>query len=377
MNHRTSRLSSHPMGRWWWSVDKQVIVMTIALMFCGLLAVALASSAVMDTYGVDPYYFFRRQFVFILLSIPTILVLSTFSPTGIRRLSIVMVAACALAIVLTLLMGADVKGARRWVYFAGISLQPTEFLKPALVVLTAWLLSYTREDERVRRFLISLGILIILIILMFLQPDFGMILMHSLVWGTQVFLSGMPLMWLGFLAGGGMILGACGYLILPHVRSRVERFFDPSSGDSYQVDQAREALLSGGMFGRGAGEGVVKYHLPDAHTDFILAVIGEEFGMITCAVILCVYAAILIRGFRAIMQKEDRFVILAASGLLAVFALQVLVNMGVVLNVIPTTGMTLPFISYGGSGTLSMAITIGFLLALMRKRGDDVIRKRT
>lgn len=377
MSHRASRLSSHPMGRWWWSIDKPVLLTTVILMLCGLLAVALASSAVMDTYDVDAFYFFRRQFMFILLAIPCILALSTFSPTGIQRLAVVMLVGCAIGIVLTLLLGQDVKGARRWVYFAGVSLQPTEFLKPALVVFTAWMLSFTREEERARRFFTSLGVLGFLVLLMFLQPDFGMILMHSIVWGTQVFLSGMPLVWLALLACAGLLLGASGYLILPHVRSRVERFLDPSSGDSYQVDQAREALLSGGLFGRGAGEGVVKFHLPDAHTDFILAVIGEEFGLLACVVLLCLYLTVLVRGYRALMEKEDRFVILAGSGLLSIFALQVLVNTGVVLNVIPTTGMTLPFISYGGSGTLSMAITVGFLMALMRKRGDDVVRKRS
>lgn len=374
---RTSRLSSHPMGRWWWSIDKPILVTTVILMMCGLLAVALASSAVMGTYDVDAFYFFRRQFMFILLAIPCILALSTFTPTGIRRLSILMLIACAIGILLTIFLGQDVKGARRWVYFAGISVQPTEFLKPALVVFTAWMLSFTREEERVGRFLISLATLGVLVAMMFFQPDFGMILMHSIVWGVQVFLSGMPIMWLGFLAIGGFLLGTCGYLILPHVRSRVERFLDPTSGDSYQVDQAREALLSGGMFGRGAGEGVVKFHLPDAHTDFILAVIGEEFGMIACLVILCLYLSIIVRGYRALMEKEDRFVVLAGSGLLAILSLQVLVNMGVVLNVIPTTGMTLPFISYGGSGTLAMAVTVGFLVSFMRKRGEDVVKKRT
>lgn len=364
------------MGRWWWSVDKPILFLTLGLMLFGLLSVSLASSAVMDVYDVGTYYFFKKQLFFLILAIPAVLMLSTFSSTGIRRLSYLMLIACFIGIVMTLFLGDDVKGARRWVKLAGFTLQPTEFLKPTLVVVTAWLLSFSREEERAMRFWVSFSVLSVLVGLMFLQPDFGMIIMHSAVWAMQVSISGMPFEWLVLLGAIGVGLMLSGYVFLDHVRSRIDRFLDPSSGDSYQVDQSREALLNGGFFGQGAGEGVVKHHLPDAHTDFILAVIGEEFGLIVCLVLLLIYCAILWRGYRIILEKDDRFTILAGAGLLCVLALQVFVNMGVVLNILPTTGMTLPFISYGGSGTLAMAVTIGFILAFMRKRGDDVVKRR-
>ena len=242
------RMRSHPIGRWWMRIDKTTLSLTAVLMLCGLLAVALSSHAVADTYAVGSYYFLKRQIIFVLLAVPTILILSTFSLRMIKIAGWGLFALCFVGLLLTLLLGEDVKGATRWIYVSGLSIQPSEFLKPALAIVTATLLSFSRDSERQTRFLFSLGLLTTCIVLLFLQPDFGMILMHSAVWGMQVFLSGMPLVWLISLAGGGIFLLIVGYMGLSHVRSRVERFLDPNAGDSYQVDQAREALHSGGFF---------------------------------------------------------------------------------------------------------------------------------
>ena len=370
MLNRLFRLSSHPVVRWWWSMDRTSFFIVILLMIIGGAAVASASIAVVDTYEVSPSYFLKKQLLFSTVSFFAIVWFSLLNISGVRRMGILLFLLAVLGVLATLLIGVGVKGAQRWIYIAGVSLQPSEILKPTLAILLASLLSSPQPAERARGFCISLLIMGVIGGLLLLQPDFGMLMMLCLIWGVQVFLSGVPFQWLLglMLLGTGVVVG--GYFSLSHVKSRVDRFLDPSSGDTYQVDQARDAFLSGGIFGRGPGEGVVKHTLPDAHTDFIFAVIGEEFGVIACLLLLVLYATFVYRGFSRTLQTKDRFTLLASAGLLTLFGAQVLVNMGVVLNVLPTTGMTLPFISYGGSATLSMAITAGLILSLSRKRGE-------
>lgn len=330
---------------------------------------ATASIGVVDTYSVSPYYFVKKQLIFFAAALPIILWFSILTPSGIKRMGGLLFIIALICVVMTLFVGVDVKGARRWIYLAGISLQPSELLKPALAIVTASLVCSKKPKEREKGFIVSLMMMGMIAGLLLLQPDFGMLVMLGTVWGVQMFLAGVPFAWLAGLFGlaTSVVFGA--YFFLSHVRSRVDRFLDPSSGDTYQVDQSADAFLSGGLFGRGPGEGVVKHTLPDAHTDFIFAVIGEEFGVVACILLLLVYTTFVYRGFSRLVSGHDRFVLIAGSGLLTLFGLQVLVNMGVVLNVLPTTGMTLPFISYGGSATLSMAIVVGFVLSLTRKRG--------
>ena len=373
------RLSNHPIVHWWWGIDRTNFVAILALMIFGVVAVSLGSSAVAKTYSVDHYYFAKKQLVFILMAIPLMASISFLSEKGVKRLGIIILLLAITGLVLTFFMGVDVKGAKRWVYIGGLSVQPTEFLKPSLTIVTALLLSTAKFDDLKRNFFISVGIIGTLAGLILLQPDFSMFLVLASVWFAQVVMSGIPFVWVFLLStlGLGVVSGA--YFLLPHVRSRVERFLDPSSGDSYQVDQARDAILSGGLLGRGPGEGVVKQHLPDAHTDFIFAVIAEEFGIIICLMLLLMFAFIIFRGFQKVAESDSSFVLLAGNGLLLLFSLQVLINMGVVLNIVPTTGMTLPFISYGGSSTISMAIIMGFVFALTRirsKRGAKRARRR-
>jgi cell division protein FtsW len=375
MTSRLKHNSSHPFVRWWRSLDFVSLGIILFLMCFGLASVMLASVGVSDVYDLDGnnYYFAKRQIVFVLMALPLILFLSSLSYENVKRFGFFVGVMAFLAIASTLIFGVDVKGASRWVRIFGLSLQPTEFMKPALIIMTASFLSVTEIKKWWRSFFVSMGVLACICGLTISQPDFGTVLMFCMVWAVQVYLSGLPLSWVLWLMMGGVTIVLSAYHFLPHVKSRIERFLDPASGDSYQVDQAREALLSGGLFGRGPGEGMIKHHLPDAHTDFIFAVIAEEFGLLFCMGILLLYAVFILRGFSEILDHKNRFVFLAGFGLLMTLSLQILTNVCVVMNLLPTTGMTLPFISYGGSAMLGTSLTVGMLLAFTRKRGKRIV----
>lgn len=375
MSGRLKHNASHPFMRWWRSLDIASMGIIAFLMCFGLASVMLASVGVSDVYDLESntYYFAKRQIAFVVLAVPIILFLSSLSYENIKKIGFLLAGTSFLAIVATLFVGEDVKGASRWIRLFGVSLQPTEIMKPALILMTAHLLKVTEKKVWWRNFFISLCLLGVICTTTILQPDFGTVLMFCMVWAVQVYLSGLPFSWVLYLMMGGVAVVMGAYHFLPHVKSRIERFFDPSSGDSYQVDQAREALLSGGLLGRGPGEGVVKHNLPDAHTDFIFAVVAEEFGLIFCIGILILYGVFIFRGFSEILDHKNRFVFLAGFGLLMTLSLQVLINVCVVMNLLPTTGMTLPFISYGGSAMLGTSLTVGFLLAFTRKRGKRIV----
>jgi cell division protein FtsW len=372
---RASRLYKNPIYRWWWSLDRTLLGLIVGLMVVGAFVVTTSSGAVASEYGVSAFYFARKQWLFLCLAFCAMLGASTLSPKQIKVIgSLIFIGALA-GILLTIFSRVDVKGASRWIQIFSFKIQPTEFMKIGLIIVTAMLLSFSKKQKWRQRFFISLVLIGVIEAAVISQPDFGMFGMLGLIWGMQVFLAGVPIVWVVSLVTLGMSCAVGAYTVLPHVRSRLSRFLDPESGDSYQVDRAMEAFLSGGWRGVGAGEGVVKEHLPDAHTDFVFAVIGEEFGLIACFALLLLYGAITFRGFIQVMDKKEQFAFLAASGILVLFALQVLINIAVVLQLIPTTGMTLPFISYGGSATLTMGIVMGILLALTRK-GQGQIKNR-
>lgn len=372
------RLSRHPMVRWWWEMDKVILSFLAVVLLIGVVAVSTASVGVSKTFSVAPYHFAMKQYVFLTLSCGVMLFLTLLKPSGVKRLGLFFFLLAFAGIVATHFAGIDVKGASRWISVFGQRLQPTELMKPALVILTAWILAWGRDTNQVgKSFIYSMIATGMVLVPVLLQPDFGMFLLMSCVWGAQVILAGIPLMWILPLIGAGLGGITFAYLTFDHVRSRVARFLNPEQNDTYQVDQASEAILSGHLFGRGAGEGVVKHTLPDAHTDFIFAVIVEEFGLLVAFLLLFSYMAIVFRGFVRLLSQENEFVLLAGGGLLSILALQATVNMGVALNVLPTTGMTLPFISYGGSATLGMAILVGFVLSLVRRRQRTVLNRKT
>ena len=363
-----ARTDTSLVGRWWWTVDRWSLVALGALLAAGALLVMAASPAVAERIGLDSFHFVRRQAVYLFPAIVVMIGVSLASPLSIRRAATIGFAITIVLIILTLLVGNEVKGARRWLSIAGFVVQPSEFIKPFFAVVAAWMFAEQQRGEGFPGYIISTLMMVMVCGLLVMQPDFGMTVVVAAVWFAQFFMAGMPMTWIIVMGFAGIAGLAAAYALLPHVASRIDRFLDPSSGDSFQVDTALSAFRTGGLTGRGPGEGTVKGILPDAHTDFIFAVAGEEFGLIACLVLVALFAFVVLRGFTRMLMERNAFVMLAAAGLLVQFGIQAFVNMGVNLRLLPAKGMTLPFVSYGGSSLLALAIGMGMVLALTRKR---------
>lgn len=366
-----TRTDTSLLGRWWWTIDRWMLACVILIAAIGAVMTMAASPAVAERIGLDGFYFIRRQFVFLPLALGGMIAASLLSAQGIRRLALFIFGVAVLLMIVTLFVGIETKGATRWIQIAGLSLQPSEFVKPSFAVLAAWMLSEQKLDDRFPGYAVSTGLFVLVIGLLLLQPDVGMTIVVSGVWALQIFLAGLPLLLVALIAclfiGGGV--GA--YFAFGHVRSRVDRFLDPGDTGGYQVDRALEAFSNGGLFGRGPGEGRIKEVLPDAHADFIFAVAGEEFGLVVVLLIVLLFAFVVLRGFSRVFRENDLFVLIAASGLLVQFGLQAIINMASTTNLVPPKGMTLPFISYGGSSTVALALGIGMVLGLTRRRPGD------
>ena len=366
-----SRTDTSVVGRWWWTVDRWLLAAIIGVVMFGAMLTMAASPPVADRLGIDSFHFARRQlFFFLPVALALTIAISVMTPQQVRRFAIIVFLGSLAMLAMTLVIGAEIKGSRRWLSFGPLSIQPSEFVKPTFAVVAAWLFTRKKLDRRFPGNLAAIGLFGVVMGLLLLQPDLGMAVVVAAVFFAQFFLAGLPMYFVvaGGLLGVGGLIGA--YTMFSHVRSRFDRFLDPSSGDSYQVTTALEAFLNGGLFGRGPGEGTVKASLPDAHTDFVMAVAGEEFGLIVCLIIVGLYAFIVLRGMSRALQETSLFLMLAASGLLVQFGLQALINMGSTVQLMPTKGMTLPFISYGGSSALATAVAVGMLLALTRRRGS-------
>jgi cell division protein FtsW len=291
------------------------------------------------------------------------------SPRTVRHLAAAGLVLAILALAATFVIGVDIKGARRWISLGGVSLQPSEFVKPCFAIVCAWMFAEQKNPHsKLHGNLIAIGLYGIVAALLLLQPDLGQAVVVSAIWFVEFYLAGLPILLvvLVALAGMGGIAGA--YVVFPHVHSRIDRFLDPASGDSYQVTRSLEAFTNGGLWGRGPGEGTVKDYLPDAHADFVFAVAGEEFGLIVCIVIVALFAFVVLRGFSRLLNERNLYVVLAGTGLLVQFGLQAVINMSSALHLMPTKGMTLPFLSYGGSSLLALGLGMGMVLALTRRR---------
>jgi cell division protein FtsW len=363
-----SRLDRSLLGRWWWTVDRWLLLSVLLLIATGAVMVLAASPAVATRIGLDPFHFVRRQFLFLPLALMLMFAVSLASPLGVRRIAVVGFAVSLLLTVMTLAIGSEVKGAQRWLYIGGFTLQPTEFLKPFFAVVAAWMFAEQRKREGFPGDLVSIGLFLAVMALLLAQPDVGMALVVAAVWFAQYFMAGLNIFWVAALSFAGIAGAAGAYAMFPHVASRVDRFLDPSGAGNYQIEQALSAFKTGGFFGRGPGDGSIKSVLPDAHTDFIFAVIGEEFGVIVGLIVIALFAFIVLRSFARLLSERSFFVMLAGSGLITQFGLQAVINIGVNLRLMPTKGMTLPFVSYGGSSMFALAICMGMLLALSRRR---------
>jgi cell division protein FtsW len=358
------------LGRWWWSVDRWTLGAIGMLIGFGYIMMLAASPAVAERIGTSRDIFILKQVVFLAIAAVVVVGVSLLSPREIKRLAII---GCIIALVMTaatMFIGVDIKGARRWISLPGMSVQPSEFLKPCFAVTAAWLLAEGKRSPRFPGMILACCVFGVILLLLKSQPDIGMLAVVTVVFLAQLYVAGLPLALVGValgMLGGGAVAA---YTFFPHVRSRVTRFWD-GTGDNYQVTTALEAFGNGRFLGRGPGEGRVKDILPDAHADFVFAVAGEEFGMLLCMIIIAVFAFIVIRGLLRLLKEHDLFIVLSCTGLVAGFGLQAFVNMASTLKLIPTKGMTLPFISYGGSSVVAVALGMGMLLALTRKRGRD------
>ncbi len=363
-----SREERNPLSDWWWTVDKPLLGAILALMLCGVILSLAASPPVATRIGLDPFHFFNRHVLFLLPSFVVLIGVSFLSPRQIRRSALVVFAIAIVLIVLTLAIGPEVKGSRRWITLVGVNIQASEAAKPAFVVVAAWLFSESARRPDMPATTIALVLLLMLVSLLVMEPDFGQTMLILMVWGSLFFIAGMRMIWVAGLAGAAAagLFGA--YLLVPHVAGRIKRFMNPASGDTFQVDTAMEAFSNGGWFGLGPGEGIAKRSLPDSHTDFVFAVAAEEFGIILCLALVALFAFIVIRTLSRAYATEDSFSRFAASGLAILFGIQAAINISVNLQLIPAKGMTLPFISYGGSSIVSLAYGVGMMLALTRQR---------
>jgi cell division protein FtsW len=353
------------VGVWWWTVDKWLLASALMLMTLGVILVMAASPAVANLINLSSQHFILRQLVYLIPALGLMIAVSMLEPRPIRAFALVGLALTIGLMVVAILLGSEIKGANRWVSVAGFSLQPSEFAKPLFAIVSAWLLTLWREGQDFPGWAYATGLAAAVVGILVAQPDIGMTVLILLTWGFQMFLAGMPMMFVigaAALAPVGLILA---YNLLPHVHLRVNKFFE---GGSWQVERAMESFAQGGYFGVGPGDGTVKLNLPDAHSDFIFAVAAEEYGALACLALLGLYGFIILRGFAKALSGEGLFCLIATASLVMQFGLQATIHMASSVNLIPTKGMTLPFISYGGSSLLASGLTMGLILALTRKR---------
>jgi cell division protein FtsW len=363
-----SRAHRTPFAEWWWTVDKLTLAATGALMLAGVVLSLAASPPVAARLGLDPFYFVNHHILDLIPAIAVMLSVSFLNPRQIRRLALLVFAVSLILVAATPYFGAEIKGARRWLILFGVNIQPSEFLKPAFVILVAWLFGESAKRTDMPANSLALALLLLVVALLVIQPDFGQTMLVVLVWSALFFMAGMRLIWVFGIAAIAAIGLTAAYFTVPHVASRIQKFLNPASGDTFNIDIATESFMRGGWFGRGPGEGTVKRILPESHTDFVFAVAAEEFGVVLCLVLVALYAFIVIRALVRAMRNDDAFARFAAAGLAILFGSQAAINLAVNLHLIPAKGMTLPFISYGGSSMISLAYTIGMLLGLTREQ---------
>jgi cell division protein FtsW len=363
-----SRADTSLIGRWWWSVDRVTLLALSVLIGIGYV-LALAATPGISMHLTDPHTMAMiKQIVFLGLGGATMLGMSMLSLRQVKLAALGLGILFFLLTAFTLAHGMEVDGAHRWIALPGFTIQPSEFLRPAFIIVCGWLIAESRRTPGFPGRRAAFGLFLLVALLLKMQPDIGMTFLFTMVVFAQFYLDGMEMKWVGAALLMVVAAGVCAFLFIAHVHTRVMLFLHPTDKSAYQALTALSAFGNGGMLGLGPGEGEVKHFLPDARADFVFAVAGEEFGLLLCGFIIAVFAAIVIRALIRLLNEPNLFVILAAGGLIVGFGLQAFVNMASSLSLIPTKGMTLPFISYGGSSVLAISVQMGFLLALTRKR---------
>jgi cell division protein FtsW len=365
-----SRNDQSPIAKWFWTVDRGLLAAALTLMALGV-ALSFASSPAAihaDQSITDPFHYSWRMMVWASMGLVIMLTTSLLSPRGVRRIAVLALAGAIVTMMALPFIGDEVKGAARWINLGPFSLQPSEFAKPGLIVFAAWMFAEAQKGQGVPGVSIAFGFWALTVGLLLIQPDIGQTLLVTTTFMAVIFMAGVPLKWVAVIAAAGMAGLVSLYFAFGHMRDRLSRFLSPESTDTHQIDRASEAIRAGGLVGRGVGEGVMKRHVPDLHTDFIYSVGAEEFGLMLSLGMIGLYAFIVIRGMKRAMKLNDPYEQTAAAGLFMLIGLQACINIAVNLNLIPTKGMTLPFISYGGSSMLAMGRTMGFALSLTRRR---------
>jgi cell division protein FtsW len=364
-----SRAERTPFTDWAWTVDRWLLAGIGLLIVAGLVFSMAGSPPVAERLHLPTFHFVNRQVAYLLPALAVMIGTSFLSPRHIRRLALVLFVVSLALVVGTIFFGQEVKGAKRWIF----GIQPSEFLKPAFVVVVAWAFSEGARRKDVPGNWLALLLFPLTIVPLVLQPDFGQTMLISIVWAALFFMAGLHWIWVVGLGGLGGLGALLAYKFAPHVRARIDAFMEPPPPvagvpSNFQSETALESFIAGSWFGKGPGEGTVKRILPDSHTDFIFAVIGEEFGVIVCIALASVFAFIVVRGLFSAARNEDPFCRFATAGLVMLFGLQSCINMAVNVHLMPAKGMTLPFVSYGGSSLISLSLGMGFLLAVTRKR---------
>jgi cell division protein FtsW len=364
-----SRTDRSRMGVWWWTTDHLLLGALAALIGLGIMLSFAASPAAAARLGLDnPFYFALRHLVFAGAGAGLLMLVSTLSPRGVRRTAFFVYLGSMLLLMALPFIGHEAKGATRWLDLGAITVQPSEFMKPALIVLVSWMFAEGQKGEGVPGVSIAFGLYAAAVALLLLQPDIGQTVLITVAFGAAFWMAGVPMTWVIGLGGAAVAALTSFYFLFDHVNTRVNKFLSPGGADTHQISRASEAIAAGGLVGRGPGEGVMKRHVPDMNTDFIYSVAAEEYGLVLCMILIALFAVVVVRGIYKSMKLHDPFEQVAAASLFVLFGQQALINIAVNLNMIPTKGMTLPFISYGGSSMLAMGLTMGMGLALIRKR---------
>ncbi|AJD41822.1 putative lipid II flippase FtsW [Rhizobium mongolense] len=371
-----SRAERGPLADWFWTIDRFFLAMFIFLMGVGFMLSFAASPAVAERIGLEPFHFVKRHAAFMIPSIAVMIGLSFLTPRQVRRTAILLLVISLAMMVLALFFGIEVKGSRRWVTLAGISVQPSEFMKPAFVVVCAWLFAEHARQPEIPGNLFAIILFGMVAALLVAQPDLGQTILTTAVWGGMFFMAGMPWIWIILLGAGGAGGLLSAYYVFPHVAGRIDKFMT-GEGDTFQIDTAREAIIRGDWFGKGPGEGIVKRIIPDAHTDFIFSVAAEEFGIIFCIALVLLFTVLVLRGLSHAYKEKNDFNRFAVAGLVLQMGIQSIINIGVNLELLPAKGMTLPLISYGGSSMVAICVTAGFILALTRHRPEKRAQERS